>query len=129
MATDNVKPVDTPTVGQRVDHVIDSTREKYEHLASEAKDKVAEVKGKVTEAKGKVAEVKDEVKEKVHYGREVVEDCLEKSHAAVGELRKKSLDDVIVTAKDFAKQHPGTTLLGGLAVGFLAGFLFRGGRD
>jgi ElaB/YqjD/DUF883 family membrane-anchored ribosome-binding protein len=89
MAPNESKPNEGATVGQRLDHAIDSTREKITHASSSVKDRI-------------------------EHGKEVLE-----------EIRHKNLDDVLTSAKEFAKNHPGTTLLGGMAVGFLVGYLIR----
>ncbi len=68
--------------------------------------------------RGKISQVAGAVREKFEHGRE-----------AIGELKKKSFEDVITSTKNFAKEHPGTTLLGGIALGFLIGYIVRGRRD
>ncbi len=93
MAMDDSKTSDTATIGQRLDHAIESTRDKLSHAAETAKEKWA------------------------------------KGRDAIADLRKKNLDDVVTSAKDFAKEHPGTTLIAGVALGFLIGFMVRGRRD
>ena len=62
----------------------------------------------------KVGRIGSEIKERVAKGREVV-----------AELRKKNVDDLIGSAKDFAREHPATTLLTGVALGFLIGYFTR----
>ena len=93
MAADDSKNADTPTIGQRLDHAIETTRDRIGHVATEAKEKWS------------------------------------RSKDAISELRKKNVDDVITSAKEFAKEHPGTTLVAGVAMGFLVGYMVRGRRD
>ena len=59
----------------------------------------------------------DAVREKITHGRETID-----------ELRQKDIGALLSATKDFAKNHPGTTLLGGAALGFIAGYLLRGSR-
>lgn len=89
MSPNETKTAEGATVGQRLDHAIDSTREKISTATATVRDRL-------------------------EHGREALE-----------ELRHKNLDDVLTSAKEFAKNHPGTTLLGGMAVGFLVGYLIR----
>jgi len=111
MAADDAKTSENATIGQRLDQAIDATREKFGNVTAEAKERLA--KGK--EALG-------EYREK---GKETLSELREKGKETLTDLRQKNMDDVVTTVKAFAKEHPGTTLLGGLAVGFLVGFLFR----
>jgi len=41
------------------------------------------------------------------------------------EVKKKSLEDVLLDTKEWVRQHPGKTLVGALAVGYLIGRLLR----
>lgn len=89
MSPNDAKAAEGPTVGQRLDHAIDSTRDKISHTTAS-------------------------VKERIEHGKEVLD-----------ELRHKNVDDVLTSVKEFAKNHPGTTLLGGMALGFFVGYLIR----
>lgn len=111
MAADDAKTPESLTVGQRLDQAIDSTREKLSQATGSAKERITKGKDAVTELRDK--------------GRETVAELRDKGRETVSDLRKKNLDDVVTSAKEFAKEHPGTTLLGGVALGFLVGFLIR----
>ena len=47
------------------------------------------------------------------------------SRGKIDEIKKKSLEDLYEDTKGFIRQNPGKSLLGGLAVGFLLGRVFR----
>jgi ElaB/YqjD/DUF883 family membrane-anchored ribosome-binding protein len=104
MAADDVRTADGPTIGQRLDHAIDSTRDKFNQVASDTKERIVK-------------------------GKETLAEYREKGRETVAELRKKNIDDIVTAAKEFAKEHPGTTLIGGIALGFLVGYMIKSSRD
>lgn len=57
--------------------------------------------------------------------REKAESLLDASRQTLDSLKKKSLEDLYQDAKTFVRHNPGKSLLGGLAVGFLIGRIFR----
>jgi len=60
-----------------------------------------------------------------HVVKDKAENLLDASRQTIDSLKKKSLEDLYKDAKGFVRQNPGKSLLGGLAVGFLLGTIFR----
>lgn len=68
----------------------------------------------IEHTRARLGEATGRVREQIEHGREVIEG-----------LRNKTAGDVVTSVKEFAKEHPGTTLLGGMALGFLIGYFVR----
>ncbi len=56
---------------------------------------------------------------------EKAKDLLKTSREKLGEVRKKSLDDLYEDAKTYIRENPGKTLLGALVSGFILGKILR----
>lgn len=89
-----------PTVGQKLDAAIDATS-------------------------GKITQVAHTMKDQIEHGREKVESGYAKTRETLAELKSKNVGDIVQSTKEFAKEHPGTTLLAGIAVGFLVGYFVK----
>ena len=57
--------------------------------------------------------------------KDKAESLLDASRQTLDSLKKKSLEDLYQDAKGFVRHNPGKSLVGGLAVGFLLGTIFR----
>jgi len=57
--------------------------------------------------------------------KDKAESLLDTSRQTLDNLKKKSLEDLYQDAKGFVRHNPGKSLVGGLAVGFLLGTIFR----
>jgi ElaB/YqjD/DUF883 family membrane-anchored ribosome-binding protein len=100
-----------PTPGQRLDHAIDTTRGTVEKVRDDVKKRIE----KGTE----------DLRHRLDRGKEVVSEYRTKGKETWDEIRGKDVDELITSAREFAKEHPGTTLLGGMVLGFLLGAILR----
>ncbi len=108
---DEVNVEGKPTPGQRLDHAIDATRETVEKVRDDVRKRIE---------KGT-----DDLRHRLERGKEAVSEYREKGREAWDEFRGKDVNELITSAKEFAKEHPGTTLLGGMVLGFLLGAILR----
>ncbi len=54
-----------------------------------------------------------------------IREAVDASKESFEELKKKSLEEIYNDSRDWIRKNPGKSVLGGLAVGFLLGRIFR----
>ena len=54
-----------------------------------------------------------------------VREAVDLSRGHLEELKKKSLEEIMQDGREWIRKNPGKSVLGGLALGFLLGRLFR----
>ena len=65
----------------------------------------------------------DQAKEGVGHAKEKVSDSAARAKEGIKELPQKSVGELADSVTDYAKQHPGQTILVSLGVGALLGML------